>query len=294
MTENPPSGINNVPESAAAGGENRSERRHWLEYAAVAFAGAALLASTAAAVFSGRQAWIASDTEERQLRAYLEVTDIEVVCPDCTTTAPVSPTTFSGRNFVHIRFENSGQTPAQAIRQKVNWWVIPSKNAPLPSSLDFPDYSPPNGSGLVSTSELARDKHRDGMASIDDDIDRFRAATTGTTTIYLYGHIDYCDVFGKPRATAFCFLYVPNVGEKLPICDRYNGEIKTLTIIAASIWGIFYKSTISKQRIAPASQQASKPLGARKPSELSQYLIVNVGKLLELGNAARHGPAGCG
>jgi hypothetical protein len=229
MTENPPSGSNNAPEAAATGGgKNRSERerRHSLEYAAVAFAGAAFLASTAAAVVSGRQAWIASDTEERQLRAYLEVTDLEVVCPDCSTTGSATSIPFPGRNFVHIRFENSGQTPARRIRQKVNWWVIPSKNATLPSTLEFPDYSPTNGSGLVSTSELARDKHRDGMTPIDNDIDRFHAATTGTSTIYLYGHFEYCDVFGKPRATAFCFLYVPHLGEKLPICDRYNGEIK--------------------------------------------------------------------
>jgi hypothetical protein len=185
----------------------------------------ALVVSTGAASFSGIQAWIARDTEQRQLRAYLELSGIEVVCPDCPNTEPVRPTPFPGRNLVHIRFENSGQTPAQTIRYKINWAVIPSKDAPLPPNFDFADYSS-NNSGFVSTSELARDQHRDGAGSIDHDIDRFRLATSGASTIYLHGHIDYCDVFGEPRATAFCFLYVPNVGEKLPLCDRRNGEIQ--------------------------------------------------------------------
>jgi hypothetical protein len=223
MTDDAP--LDGVPEAAANDASPRNERRHWLEYAAVAMAGAAFVVSCFAAAFSGWQAWIARDAEERQLRAYLELTDIEVVCPDCATIGPVTPMPYPSQNFVHIRFENSGQTPARAIRYKINWWVIPSKDAPLPENFDYSDYSP-NAPALVSTSELARDKHRDGGGAIELDIDRFRTATKGTSTIYLYGHLDYCDVFGKPRETAFCFLYVPNVGEKLPICDRYNGEIK--------------------------------------------------------------------
>ncbi|MGC2414761.1 MAG: hypothetical protein WA459_18955 [Stellaceae bacterium] len=219
-----------VPVATDNCGSSRKDPRHWLEYAAVALASLAFLASSFAAGFSGWQAWIARDTEQRELRAYLELTDIEVVCPDCTTVGPVSPTRYPGRNFIHIRFENAGQTPARAIRFKTNWWVIPSKDAPLPKIFEFPDYSPsgvvPAGAtNIVSTSELARDKHREGNGPIDHDIARFRAATNATSTIYLYGHLDYCDVFGKPRETGFCFLYVPKIGEKLPICDQYNGEI---------------------------------------------------------------------
>jgi hypothetical protein len=226
MTDDTP--VDGAPEAAANDANPRSER-HWLEYAAVALAGAAFVVSCFAATFSGWQAWIASDAEERQLRAYLEVTDLEVVCPDCATIGPVNPSSpipYISQNFVHIRFENSGQTPARAIRYKINWLPIPSKDAPLPENFEFPDYSPTNTPAFVSTSELARDQHRDGAGEIEHDIDRFRTSTKRMSTLYLYGHLDYCDVFGKPRATAFCFLYAPNVGEKLPICDRYNGEIK--------------------------------------------------------------------
>jgi hypothetical protein len=218
---NSPADRTKAPTTKATRNNHRgnSERHHWLEYASFGLAGAALLVSACAAAFSGWQAWIASDTEERQLRAYLELTDIEVVCPDCTTTGPANP---EHQNLVHIRFENSGQTPAREIRYKISWWPIASKNAPL--NFEFPDYSP-SGPTLVSTSELAQGKNRDGVGGIGD-IEPFRMATTGASTLYLYGHLDYCDVFGKPRATGFCFIYVPNVGEKLPLCDRHNGEIE--------------------------------------------------------------------
>jgi hypothetical protein len=176
MTDDTPLDAKGIPEAAVIGGGHRSERPHRRDYVAVAISGAALLASAVAAAFSGWQAWVASDTGERQLRAYLELTDIEVVCPGCTTppgrSASCRP--IPSRNFVHIRFENSGQTPAREIRYKINWWVIPSKNAPLPAKFDFPDYSP-TSAALVSTSELARDKHRDGCGSIEHDIDQFRS-----------------------------------------------------------------------------------------------------------------------
>jgi hypothetical protein len=58
-----------------------------------------------------------------------------------------------------------------------------------------------------------------------NDIETFKAAIKKQTTLFLYGHIDYCDIFGEPHSTAFCFKYVPNGGLSLPKCDRHNGEI---------------------------------------------------------------------
>jgi hypothetical protein len=61
---------------------SRRAPRHWLEYAAVALAGLAFIASSFAAGFSGWQAWILSDTAERQLRAYVYVsfnTDLQKI-----------------------------------------------------------------------------------------------------------------------------------------------------------------------------------------------------------------------
>ena len=43
------------------------QKRDWLDYVTLAVAGVALVVSTGAASFSGIQAWIARDTEQRQL-----------------------------------------------------------------------------------------------------------------------------------------------------------------------------------------------------------------------------------
>jgi hypothetical protein len=38
-------------------------------------------------------------------------------------------------------------------------------------------------------------------------------------TAFLYGHIEYSDVFDKKRHTNFCYLWLPG-GSAL--CERYN------------------------------------------------------------------------
>lgn len=197
------------------------------------FAFLAATGAVAAAVFTGLQWWIARDTEQRQLRAYVDLTDIEVVCPDCKNlNFQVPKSANSGAypvsDFIHIRFENVGQTPAEDIRSKINWWTEPRGDARLPLNFAFEDYPPltQNTDKFVSVSALGRDKHRDAMAPIVQDVPNFQAVGLGNATVFLHGHIDYCDIFGKPRKTVFCFIYTPDAGERFPLCDRHNGEAK--------------------------------------------------------------------
>jgi hypothetical protein len=87
----------------------------------------------------------------------------------------------------------------------------------------FPDTV---SNGFKSTGDLGTGKHRDGDGGIGKgDLPSFQAVIQKRGSLYLYGHIDYCDVFGKPRSVGYCYIYVPDVGEQLPLCDRHNGEI---------------------------------------------------------------------
>jgi hypothetical protein len=200
------------------------------EKLALGLSALAFVVSVASAIFTALQAWTASDTEVRQLRAYVDLTDIEVVCPDCSNLnfkPPSLGSTEVGSNFVHIRFENVGQTAASNITFRINWQDVPGLNAQLPEEFKFPDsLQPPSANLFRSASELGRDKHRDGSGSIDHDIQRFQSADKGVSTLFVYGHVDYCDVFGKPRKTAFCFIYKSGAGEHLPLCYRHNGAAK--------------------------------------------------------------------
>jgi hypothetical protein len=169
------------------------------------------------------QVGIAGDTEYRQLRAYVVLTDLGVFCPDCgdsTLTTDVLP---QMKNTIRCRIENNGQTPAYDVTAATDWVYVPEKNATLSSDFAFPDHK---RTGLVSKSDLGRDKHKDGGGEIDaKDILLFKNAVDGNATIFIYGHVDYCDIFNKPHSTAYCFLYVPHGGLHLPLCDRFNGEI---------------------------------------------------------------------
>jgi len=157
------------------------------------------------------------------LRAYLIVTDLGVFCPDCgdnTLTTDILPHL---KNSIRSRVENNGQTPAYDVTGATDWGYEPGKDAKLPSDFAFPDHA---RIGLVSKSDLGRDKHKDGAGEIlAKDIPYFKAVVDGTASIFIYGHFNYCDIFGEPHTTAYCFVYVPNGGLHLPLCDRFNGEI---------------------------------------------------------------------
>jgi hypothetical protein len=144
------------------------------------------------------------------------------VCGDCGD----PPLLGYAPNYVGGRMINSGETPAYQVSGKMAWigWIPDnSKDPSLPADFDFPYHQP---TGLVSAADVGRDQGKEFHGEIGPgDVSMFRMAAEGHSTLYVYGRIDYCDIFRKPRSTAFCFIYKPGVGERLPICDRYNGEI---------------------------------------------------------------------
>jgi hypothetical protein len=79
---------------------------------------------------------------------------------------------------------------------------------------------------LNSSSELGKDEHGDGIGPVTQGgIATLEGAASGARTVFLYGHVDYCDVFGHPHSTAYCFEYERGLGDHLPKCGRFNGEI---------------------------------------------------------------------
>lgn len=172
---------------------------------------------------SQEQVSVSRDNEQRSLRAYVVLTDFGIFCPDCGDTLLAPNGRPDIRNSIRTRMENNGQTPASEVVGITNWWQESGKNAKLPPRFAFPDHE---RHGFISKSDIGRDKHKDSAEEMDADaIATFKDAATGNSTLFLYGHIDYCDIFGEPHTTAYCFIYVPNGGLNLPLCDRYNGEI---------------------------------------------------------------------
>ena len=163
------------------------------------------------------------DAEMRSLRAYLILAELGVVCPDCGDTALTPNALAPIENSILLRIENSGQTPARGVVGVINLHSEPEKAAKLPTNFAFPD---DKKHSFVSKSEIGKDKHRDAIVALGaDDLTAFKDAAADRTTLFLYGHIDYCDIFPQPYTTAYCFKYVLNGGLNLPLCETHNGEI---------------------------------------------------------------------
>lgn len=88
-------------------GHKKPEGKHWLEYAIFVFVVATALATTAAAYYTRRQWLTGQDTEQRQLRAYVDV-------------MPTDETSFLANAPASVGFvvKNDGQTPAFEVVAK--------------------------------------------------------------------------------------------------------------------------------------------------------------------------------
>jgi hypothetical protein len=103
-----------APETQAKNGKCGANNKHALDYATAIFAFIAAVATGAAAIFTGWQAWVANDTEHRQLRAYIHpVIDRESVDLDQ-----------SPMKWTYI-LKNFGQTPACHVRTSGRLFVGP-------------------------------------------------------------------------------------------------------------------------------------------------------------------------
>ncbi len=138
-----------------------------------------------------RQLVVGADkTAKRQLRAYLCVTHV----------ARVKATKPDGYAF-EIKFLNSGQTPAYAIK---TWRGIGVDNFPLAAKLPAPPTPTPAtdvalGNGAIHTFTCER-----VIPFTQTENDLIRA---GKAAIYFWGRIEYLDVFKESHFTNFCLSY---------------------------------------------------------------------------------------
>ena len=151
------------------------------------------------------QAWIARDTEKRQLRTYV-------------AGVPKFIFSFDTDSLPRIRFEikNIGRTPALRMqhRTEINTLPHPYKAG---MRLDAPsgEFSPPMvlfpNTEFFGTKMRAKAFTADEIAAIRDENAR----------IYVYGEIRYVDVFGKQRTTTFCWGVIADAGTRQKLTSSY-------------------------------------------------------------------------
>lgn len=172
----------------------KNNYRHWLDYAAVAAAGFAGFAAAVAAGVGAWQASVASDTEERQLRAYVGV-------------IPGSVENFGDTQKQKLTFtrKNYGQTPAYNVFlppaniEIIRFGANLSNIANASFSVNFKELTT-----IFPTMEFP--SYIKGTGSISQQ--QFELAKKGTEYVMIYyGVIYYDDAFRTPHYTRFCWMF---------------------------------------------------------------------------------------
>jgi hypothetical protein len=187
-----PMAANAAPISNCERREPENKKTNWTEL----FAFVAAIGGIAAAIFSGAQAWIASDTEQRQLRAYVSA-KIEQY-PDINSAS----IDFS------VVYKNNGQTPAFKMRA---WVYMLVNDYPLPKSVvEQIKIHQEKVTGDVSTLFPGEERHavtikgisQNGQTAILTEAER-DAVKAGWKTLWVVGQILYKDAFGSDRFTNY-------------------------------------------------------------------------------------------
>jgi hypothetical protein len=207
--------------------DSNSNKRHWLDHAAVWAAAAAALAAAAAAgagtwqgIIANQQLAVSKDTEIRQLRAYLHIRYFPIVADQTTAAAK-------------IEINHAGATPAYKIKLDTQMSVARY----LVGDLDLPDITSPNV-GPVERSEYSilysTEFIPKTVTMLAYATEAMRAVWSkdpliGDNRLYLHGVVRYLDVFGieglqPERRYEFCIVYHP---ERDPTgsergCEKYN------------------------------------------------------------------------
>jgi hypothetical protein len=134
-----------------------------------------------------RQAMIAEDTEQRQLRAYVGVEDHKL-----------SNVGSGQRPHWEITIKNFGQTPATGVSYRVasviDYSQSPTKLSEKPfegSGILFP------GDRMTPTNDVTNPLTPVDMTGI----------SSGNTLFHVYGQVKYRDAFGERRCTKFRLMF---------------------------------------------------------------------------------------
>lgn len=181
--------------------------RDWFDRATFVASVAAAVAALAAAIFTGSQAWIAKDTENRQLRAYLFI--------DHSPLSEVTP----GKFRADLAIRAAGVTPAYKIRLAATFEIGPYllNETKLPDRVggntqDF-DYAVVYGDKSINQPILMQFVP-EAVKLLEGDAQR----------LYLHGSIRYYDIFDAEHQYDFCFVFHPTRGPEGSErgCETYN------------------------------------------------------------------------
>jgi hypothetical protein len=133
---------------------------------------------------------LASDTAEKQLRAY--------VCVDSALLKFKRPDVPE----VQVHYSNRGQTPAYDVRSWIHMWI---ERHPLTVTLPLPPDGFQMGMAVLAPGAKPYVQVIEKKPPVPMNV--IRQVGTPEGTIYVYGEIRYKDIFQKERLTKFRLIY---------------------------------------------------------------------------------------
>jgi hypothetical protein len=185
-----------------------------------------MAASVGTAIYSRWQATIADDSEKRSLRAYIGIENEKFVlnCDACDD--PTKQTDFAkgftDNNALFMEIKNYGHTPAFDATGSFNWKDAPYGNE-LPPDFTYADGANARTPGTVFVINPQERSHGGDLLDAGV-VDFIKRARNHQITLYLYGHIDYTDVFKCRNVLKFCFRYAPDAkpAHSFDFCQAHN------------------------------------------------------------------------
>ena len=162
----------------------------------LAIAKQAAIAATDAAKASDKQARIADETAEKQLRAYITISETHI----CNIAEVFPPKAF-------FQVKNSGQTPAYNVRLFCQVMIRPFPyDGPFPVDYKQQGTSAVIGPGLSLTNNIPFPNFP---------MDAIPLLIEGKAILYIYGEMYYRDIFKKEHVTKFRLYH----GGDRPVCE---------------------------------------------------------------------------
>ena len=153
-------------------------------------------------------------TERRQLRAYVGIEKIELVFRANVQQiegAKKGEIGWIWPDVLLVHYRNFGQTPASRVYIHVNW--EPMKfGVFLPDSFTYPDRFSAWYEGaepIMSYEFVDGGQPRTTSINIDDASVFKEAKAKRAWNVYVYGHIDFTDIYGSRWQRNYCYLYEP-------------------------------------------------------------------------------------
>ncbi|WP_321866775.1 hypothetical protein [Paraburkholderia tropica] len=208
------------------------ERKHPLDVAAFIVACIALVGAIASAWYAQRQVAVAKDTEERQLRAYVEVTSVSFAINDNIAEARLAPKASASNPpaFTHSTFvlhlKNFGTTPAHII--SVNWQPATfTGSGEIDPNFTFNDKAESVQMGIPTRPILNPGETLDTPINLTQrNLGILRIREAGKEGLLVFGNVTYEDTFRNRWQNKYCYLVLgsASASPRFAACDKHNEE----------------------------------------------------------------------